>query len=140
MFIELKWYKKIKKPFGIDSNWTIYYNNICQTFSLQSSFAIREQINQNTFVYQIRSFYKIVSKIYSLVTLKVITLLKFYQNGGLPRVFAKPQMNTLYLETLTFERPFRHIIFLSVAWTSSVYFHWFTLFTALAPLAVSYPL
>ena len=38
-----------------DSNWTIYCNNICRTFSLKSSFIIWDQINQNTFLDQIRS-------------------------------------------------------------------------------------
>ena len=33
------------------------------------------------------------------------------QDGALPTVFGKPQMNTLYLETLTLEAPFRYIIF-----------------------------
>ena len=64
------------------------------------------------------------------------TLLMEHCKGG----FGKPQMKTLYPETLTFEVLFRYIISFSAAWTFSVCFHWFTLFTALAPLAVSYPL
>ena len=38
------------------------------------------------------------------------TLLKW----GTATVFGKPQMNTLYLETLTLEEPFRYIIYFLV--------------------------
>ena len=33
-----------------------------------------------------------------------------YQNGVLPTMFGKPQMNIHYLETLTLEVKFRHVI------------------------------
>ena len=41
--------------------------------------------------------------------------LQFYLNGALQTVFWKPPMNTLYLETLTLEVPFRYIISFSAA-------------------------
>ena len=34
--------------------------------------------------------------------------LELYYSGALLKVFGKPQMNTLYLETLTLEVPFRY--------------------------------
>ena len=41
--------------------------------------------------------------------------LQLYYVGALPTVFGTPQMNTLYLETLTLEVPFRYIISFSAA-------------------------
>ena len=45
-------------------------------------------------------------------------------------MFWKPQMNTLYLETLTLEVLFRYVISFSAAKIFSVCFHLFTLFSA----------
>ena len=41
--------------------------------------------------------------------------LQLYKNGVVPTKFGKPQMNTLYLETLTLDVPFRYIIYFSAA-------------------------
>ena len=54
------------------------------------------------------------------------------KKGALPTVFGKPQMNTLYLETLTLEVPFRYVISFSAAYTFSVCFHWSTLITTIS--------
>ena len=43
---------ELKKTFGTNNNWAIYYNNIYLTFSLKSCFSIRDQIYLKTFVDQ----------------------------------------------------------------------------------------
>ena len=47
--------------------------------------------------------------------------LQLYKNWELATLLGKPQMNTLYLETLTLEVPFRYIISLFAAYKLWVY-------------------